>query len=205
MSVKKFSCGAVGFIFSAFSVSLLSVFLIDGLPPSRASNNSPPIKMSMYLVPATEACKPNGYFRPNEFKGKLCGLISEHDINFFEMKRMKLYRALKGLDNSISLDKMLGPIDAIYKEKGNAPRMATVMVYDFGNLFQNVNQVRIQLKVLDSSGVTIRDYGGNNRPIYLRNPSAFIDHHRADDFIPANQYTWYLKAGQFEWKFQTAP
>jgi hypothetical protein len=180
-------------IFISWDRFILSSLFLIFLPYFSASaDESPEISLTMFLVPANEACRPNGYVNK-------CPILQYNNIvNFKKLSRTNRTNTLISGDENFSLgDSLLSPIDAYSKSHENPPRASIVMLYDFRNIFGG-SKTPIEVKVMDGNNNVVRNY-----KLTLNNSSVFIDHQRADDFQPSKQFQWTLKAGRFNWKFRT--
>lgn len=180
---------------------VLLLFICSILTPLSAQNERPRIDVSMYFVSEKDACPPDGYTQ-----GK-CDELTFKRLE--EMLRSEKYIA--STQHSIPPENfrlgsnLLDSIEAYSEDcPPNRPCVESSRRYAVILTFKVVGKDCVGCSIMirrvppkDSQFVTYSDNGK------LSEQSRWVNHQRADVFLPSNRVRWRLEIGQWRWDLRT--
>ena len=163
------------------------------------THNNPVVRVSLYLINETEACRPWGY-------AKQCdGWRIDEFLNFAEQNKLKPVFS-RVPPEQISLQHLT---DAIISYS-NRCSVESLKMYCMEPKSRKSVVLFIETNLKDNLPISISRLRSNHSklPKYTREGELeyrgrWLNHQRADAFLPKNEIEWKLKIGNNKWLFGT--
>ena len=187
----------------------LPVLLYVAPTSLRAQRDKPTIVVSMYFVSEKVACPPNGY---DESGGQT---LACRQLTFEDLEQMTSQRIARRVQQSIPPEQLRLGRSLMYSLEAfsedcpiNTPctdqperRYSIVLAFEVKGA-QDFDGYEITIRRIPPSDSRFEGY---SRSGILSDRGRWINHQRADVFLPSNGVRWVLQLGEWNWNLGTEP
>jgi hypothetical protein len=160
------------------------------------------VKLTLFLVPETEACRPDGYMKYNEGSSD-CREITREDVEKWKAQGVHSLEYPFASQQTINLGKKLVSFLDTYRTAGRKTPddgMSLVLFFEWDEA--KSGDVEFERKVPTPIKKTVPPMKWVGK---MDSDLGWINHQRADAFIPSYGIQWDLKVGDANWEFVFAP
>lgn len=174
--------------------------------PLSAQIERPVMSVSMYFVSEAQACRPEGYPDPNTETLARC-----EPLTFQNLETMVRRNQAKRVERTIPPeelrlgDELLGSIDAYRREcpltrpcRNRTRRYALILAFDVD--VENPSDYEITIRRKPPTGSRVERYSARGT---LSGRGRWVNHQRADVFLPSYGVRWRLDVGSWSWDLGT--
>ena len=169
-----------------------------------AQTERPDVLVSMYLVSETDACRPNGYSRPDDETPGRCQPLTFDDLDTLVRQDPDALVQHRIPPEKLRLgEKLLDSIDAYTDDcplhhpcLDSNRRYAIILAFEVNAL----GPVDCKIRRNPPTQSPIPPYSMTDK---LSARGRWITHQRADVFLPAYRVRWLLEIGQWSWDLGT--